>query len=71
MKQSPGDHWQIPWLLIAIRRFEVRRCAQWFGCHLKGPSRRTGFRSGCENQNQIATYDRFSLVDMFVDTVWA
>ena len=39
-KQSPGDHWQIPWLLIAIRRFEVRRCAEWFGCHLKGPSRR-------------------------------
>ena len=27
MKQSPGDHWQIPWLLISIRRFEVRRCA--------------------------------------------
>ena len=27
MKQSPGDHWQVPWLLISIRRFEVRRCA--------------------------------------------
>ena len=27
MKQSPGDHWQIPWLLISICRFEVRRCA--------------------------------------------
>ena len=27
MKQSPGDHWQISWLLISIRRFEVRRCA--------------------------------------------
>ena len=27
MKLSPGDHWQIPWLLISIRRFEVRRCA--------------------------------------------
>ena len=27
VKQSPGDHWQIPWLLVSIRRFEVRRCA--------------------------------------------
>ena len=27
MKQSPGDHWQVPWLLISICRFEVRRCA--------------------------------------------
>ena len=27
MKQSRGDHWQVPWLLISISRFEVRRCA--------------------------------------------
>ena len=27
MEQSPGDHWQIPWLLISISWFEVRRCA--------------------------------------------
>ena len=27
MRQSPGDHWLIPWLLISICRFEVRRCA--------------------------------------------
>ena len=27
MKQSAGDHWQVPWLLISICRFEVCRCA--------------------------------------------
>ena len=27
MEQSPGDHWQIPWLLISISWFEVRGCA--------------------------------------------
>ena len=56
MKQSPGDHWQIPWLLISICRFEVRRCAKWFGCHLKGPSCRIGLKQLATSEHQSHTY---------------
>jgi hypothetical protein len=52
VKQSSGDHWQSPWLVVSIRRFEVRRCAQWFGCHLKGPSCRTGLKQLAPSDNQ-------------------